>query len=469
MILKINKQLKSKCFIFLLAVFIFSCDDDVREVTLFEKGQTQAEASSTTIDFGETVSFTSTSVKALTTNWTFQGGSPATSINPDVDVTYNEPGTFEAKLVVKYIDNTIETITFSIVVKGIDPALPFGGTPVDLPGVIEAENYDLGGEGVGYHDFEEENLAVANGSATYRQDDGVDIVVGTQAYISYTNEGEWTNYTVNVTESGAYDFEFMVASGSPAGGSSIRLQSVNQNTGVVTDLGQTGNFANTGGWNVFTGRTIEGVNLAAGSYTLRFYFTGGDTNLDKVNVSVGVPAGPINGLGIYTEREITAVNNAVMLPVNNANFVISQVGNAAHGNNALYYKFDPANSSSFQTWGAMATMITNSPVNATGYNYYNLSLKTTSTYNLRVRIKLSGGSNHWVTLNSATTDATYGMARDGQWHNVKIPLTDFNANLSSIAEILVLRSDDADFGTTSPTDTSRNFDWYVDDVFLSVD
>ena len=29
---------------------------------------------------------------------------------------------------------------------------PFGGTPVALPGTIQAENFDDGGEGVAYHD-----------------------------------------------------------------------------------------------------------------------------------------------------------------------------------------------------------------------------------------------------------------------------------------------------------------------------
>ena len=29
---------------------------------------------------------------------------------------------------------------------------PFSGTPIALPGTIEAENYDKGGEGVAYHD-----------------------------------------------------------------------------------------------------------------------------------------------------------------------------------------------------------------------------------------------------------------------------------------------------------------------------
>lgn len=461
---------KIKYVMMAFAALAFSCKDDIREVLVFDKGTTEADASSTNIEFGESVNFTSTSTKAQTIDWTFAGGSPATSINPNVTVTYNTPGTYEAKLVVKYIDNTVETKVFSIMVQGLPTPQPFNGTPITLEGTIEAENYDLGGEGVGYHDTEEENLAVTAGSAVYRNDDGIDIEVGSSVTnIGYTNNGEWANYTVDVAADGNYDFQFMVASGNTSGGSSIKLQWVNQSTGITTNLGETGNFANTGGWSVYTGKVISNVPLTAGSHTLRFLFTGGNTNLDKVNVTTAVVVGPINGLGIYTERAITNTNAAQVLPTNNANFIISQVSDAAHGAHALYYHFDPANSSSNQTWGAMATMFPTNAVDATPYTYYNVSLKTTTTKNIRVRFKASG-TNYWVTLNAASTDATYGMARDGQWHNVKIPLADFNApNLTSISEILVLRSDDADFGTTSPTDTTTNYDWYVDDVYLSVE
>lgn len=460
-----------------LAVFIFSCEnDDVREVTLYDKGLTEAYASSTNIRFGETVEFTSTSVKSMTTNWTFAGGSPASSINPNVNVTYALPGTYEAKLVVKYIDNTISTKIFTIVVAGIDAPLPYNGVAVDLEGTIEAENYDLGGEGVAYHDNEEENLAVTNGSASYRNDDGVDIQVGTSAtYISNTNQGEWTNYTVNVVETGNYNFAFKVASGSATGGKSIRLQSVNQSTGVATTLGETGNFASTGGWDIFTDRTINNVTLSEGSHTLRLYFTGGDTNLDKVVVTAVGPVLPINGLGVFTERAITASNPGEQ-PVNNGNFVITTLNSGAYeGTKAYRYQFDPTNSGNTVSGYALSVMSpVTSPLNAVPYNYYNIALKTTSTKNLRIRMNTSAG-NYWVTLSSAT-DATYGMVRDGAWHALKIPLTDFKKdgngaditpNKDKITACLVMRTDDGDYATYSSTPSA--YVWDVDDIFYSVD
>lgn len=476
MTLKNYSLLKYLCLILFFAIFIFSCsDDDTRTVTLYTKGNTEAEASATNIRFGESVNFTSTSNKALTLNWTFAGGSPATSINPNVTVAYNTPGTYEAKLVVKYIDNTVETKTFSIVVRGIDAPLPYGGTAATIEGTIEAENYNLGGEGIAYHDNEEDNLAVNNGSATYREDDGVDIQVGPSATsITNTNAGEWVNYTVNVTTEGTYAFEFIVASGAATGGKSIRLQQVNQSTGATTNLGETGNFANTGGWDVYTAKTITGIVLPAGSSTLRFYFTGGDTNLDKVNVTATVPAGPIEGLGVFTERAITNTNRGET-PANNGSFVITTVTDAYEGSRAYLYHFDPVSSGNTGNGFALSIMApATSPLNASAYGYYNIALKTTTTKNLRVRMNTSAG-NYWITLNN-TTDATYGMARDGAWHALKIPLTDFKLNgngatitpnLDKITGCLVMRTDDADYATYSTT--AGAFDWYVDDIYFSVE
>lgn len=475
MIVKNSTLLKSRFLFLFLATFIFACEDDVREVTLYDKGMTEANASSTNIQYGESVDFTSTSQKALTTNWTFEGGSPESSINPNVTVTYNTPGVFEAKLLVKYIDNTVETKVITINVAGIDPPLPYNGTAVQLEGTIEAENYDLGGEGVGYHDNEEENLAVINGSAVYREDDGVDIVVDETTYIRYTNEGEWANYTVNVAEAGNFDFEFMVASANPAGGKSIQLQAVDQNTGVATTLGETGDFESTGGDTVFTGKIISSIALPEGSNTLRFRYTGSDTNLDKVNVIGVAPTPPIEGLGVFTERAITA-SNPGETPVNNGSFVITLLNSGAYeGTNAYLYHFDPVNSGNTGNGFALSIMDpSTSPLDATPYNYYNIALKTNSTKNLRVRMNTSVG-NYWITLSTAT-DANYGMARDGAWHSLKIPIADFKkdgngealtANSDKITACLVMRSDDADYATYSSTEGA--FDWYIDDIYYSVD
>jgi hypothetical protein len=84
---------------------------------------------------------------------------------------------------------------------------PYGGTAISLPGKIEAENYDLGGQGVAYND-----ATPGNSGGAYRNDD-VDVQAAAEGgyNIGYASAGDWTEYTVNVSASGAYNFEFRVA------------------------------------------------------------------------------------------------------------------------------------------------------------------------------------------------------------------------------------------------------------------
>src|SRR5437870_3036546 len=79
---------------------------------------------------------------------------------------------------------------------------PFGGTPWSIPGTIETENFDEGGEGVSYHD-----TTATNEGGAYRNS-GVDIYGSSNAsggYYVKLLQGEWLEFTVNVQETALYD------------------------------------------------------------------------------------------------------------------------------------------------------------------------------------------------------------------------------------------------------------------------
>jgi hypothetical protein len=102
------------------------------------------------------------------------------------------------------------------------------GSPQTIPGKIQCEYYDLGGEGIAYHDSDDinsgsGNLNPADGTylnefriseavdTSYTKDGGVDdneynLVQPPmkQLYVGWTEAGEWLNYTVNVQQSGLY-------------------------------------------------------------------------------------------------------------------------------------------------------------------------------------------------------------------------------------------------------------------------
>jgi len=102
-----------------------------------------------------------------------------------------------------------------------------------IPGRIECERYDHGGEGVAYHDADSINngsgkLNPANGNFLneFRMKEAVDISytkssnidnnpynkvepVLDQLYVGWTQPGEWINYTVLVKEPGLYRIGLM--------------------------------------------------------------------------------------------------------------------------------------------------------------------------------------------------------------------------------------------------------------------
>lgn len=156
---------------------------------------------------------------------------------------------------------------------------PYAGTPVTVPGRIEAENFDNGGPSIAYVD-----TTSGNRGATYRQTD-VDIEdtadVGGGWDIGWTRPGEWLQYTVNVTATGTYTVELRVAS--PSTGGAVRVE--------VDDVDVTGSWTvpNTGGWQVWDTMRRAGVNLTAGQHRLRLVFvsagTNGIANVNFLNVT----------------------------------------------------------------------------------------------------------------------------------------------------------------------------------------
>src|SRR5205814_8952423 len=115
---------------------------------------------------------------------------------------------------------------------------PDGGTGWVMPGTIQGENFDNGGEGVAYPD-----LSAGNAGGQYRSTD-VDIEATTDTgggyNVGWIDTGEWLEYTVSVASAGTYNINMRVASCCSGGSFHIEMNNVN-----VTG---TQSFASTGGW-----------------------------------------------------------------------------------------------------------------------------------------------------------------------------------------------------------------------------
>jgi Tfp pilus assembly protein PilV len=147
---------------------------------------------------------------------------------------------------------------------------PYSGTATPIPGTVEAENYDYGGQGLGY------NLNSPALSTNYRID-GADIEgtsdIGGGYDLGWTGGGQWLRYTVNVATAGTYTVAFRVATGW-GGTGAFHLA----NSGG-TNLSGNVNLPATGGWQTWSTVTTT-VSLPAGKQTLTLVQDTGGWNLN---------------------------------------------------------------------------------------------------------------------------------------------------------------------------------------------
>ncbi|HEX8522975.1 MAG TPA: carbohydrate-binding protein [Tepidisphaeraceae bacterium] len=125
---------------------------------------------------------------------------------------------------------------------------------------VEAEDFDLGGEGVAYHDND-----AANNGGQYRTGEAVDVQVSSDAgggyNLGWTSSGEWLKYTVSVTDAGSYAIDFRVASNGAGGTFHLESDGVDVTGGLTVP--------NTFGWQNWSTITKRGVNLTGGTHVLR--------------------------------------------------------------------------------------------------------------------------------------------------------------------------------------------------------
>lgn len=181
-----------------------------------------------------------------------------------------------------YVEGGGWNINYMEITQSSGGQTPYAGV-IQLPGTIQAENYDNGGEGVAYHD-----LSSGNYGGAYRSEN-VDIETtgdtGGGYNIGWIDTGEWLEYTVNVASSGVYDITARVAT--PGSGAQLHFEMNG------SQVGPTLTVPNTGNWQVYTNVTATNVSLNAGQQIMRIYFNNGGFNLNYVTVSS--QASTING------------------------------------------------------------------------------------------------------------------------------------------------------------------------------
>ena len=147
--------------------------------------------------------------------------------------------------------------------------------PWPLPGKLEFENFDEGGQDVSYHDSDPTNQG-----GHYRRelvDIKSDPNCSNGAVVGFTTDGEWMDYTVQTQAESTFRLKLGYAAGNEAG--TIRLSIGDK------PIGQTITLAATGSWDKLATADGGSVTLPAGISRLRVTIVKGPVDLDVMQFS----------------------------------------------------------------------------------------------------------------------------------------------------------------------------------------
>jgi GH35 family endo-1,4-beta-xylanase len=218
------------------------------------------------------------------------------------------PSTNNVGTTTYYVTETAECESqkTSITIFVYQPQIPYGGIPANIPGKIEFENFDEGGQDSAYYDTDAGTQV--DPAPDFRTNEDVDIEVCTDdggGYnIGFAMAGEWLEYTVDVQTAGTYNITFRAAS--DGDNKTVSLDSDG------TMIAENVVIPNTGGWQIWTDVTVENVELEPGEQVLRLTIGDNDyVNLNYVTftpVSVGPTisiSSPVNNSEFNTSQTIT--------------------------------------------------------------------------------------------------------------------------------------------------------------------
>jgi hypothetical protein len=151
---------------------------------------------------------------------------------------------------------------------------PFHGTAFTVPGTIEAEDYDQGGQGISFHDQD-----LVNQGGAYRTGpvDIGELTAGVPGhYVGWTAAGEWLEYTIAVNKGMKVNFTLLLACANGGGELHFEL-----NGKMLTNhlfIGATG------GEQQFKAFTLSDIYLPEGVHQLRLVTDKGEMNIDHIHI-----------------------------------------------------------------------------------------------------------------------------------------------------------------------------------------
>jgi beta-glucanase (GH16 family) len=310
----------------------------------------------------------------------------------------------------------------------------YGGTPAAVPGTVQAENYDTGGQGIAY------NVTSINGTANNYRSDGVDLQATTDTggglNLGWTATGQWFTYTVNVATAGTYRVTFRVA----AINAVTDAFHISNSSG--TNLTGNVNLPATGGWQTWTS-VVAAITLPAGQQTLTFNQDNPGWNLNYFTVSTS--SGPFGGTPAAVPGTVQAENYDLGGP--GAGFNVTSINGTANN-----YRSDGVDlEATTDTGGGL-----NLGWTATGQWFrYTVNAASAGTYTVSFRVAAMNAVTDGFHISSASgTNLTGNVSVPGtggwqNWTSVTASLT-----LPAGQQVLTVNQDNAGWNMNYMTFTS---------------
>jgi len=157
----------------------------------------------------------------------------------------------------------------------VENQTPYNNTIASIPGVVQFENFDVGGQGISFN----EGTGTNQGGSTYRTEP-VDLETkGGGGYkLGYSTAGEWLEYTVDVTENAIYDLDVNNASEWAGGAFTLSIDGVDVSSNLT--------FSPSGGWTTWQITSFTNITLTKGQHVLRVTITADDTDFDYMEFKI---------------------------------------------------------------------------------------------------------------------------------------------------------------------------------------
>jgi carbohydrate binding protein with CBM6 domain len=218
---------------------------------------------------------------------------------------------------------------------------PYGGTAAAVPGTVQAENYDTGGQGTAY------NVTSVNGTANGYRSDGVDLEATTDTGggddLGWTAAGQWFKYTVNVATAGTYTVGLRLAAPNAV------TDGLHIASSAGTNLSGNVNVPATGGYQDWT--TVNAtVTLPAGTQTLTVDQDNAGWNINYLTfTSAGGTGAPPTGGSLGANVIVISPSESVATIASTLNAIGTQQNPNQFGTQRYEILFEPG------TYGSAAT------------------------------------------------------------------------------------------------------------------